>query len=256
MDYCTAGPQYASGGFIADTQHRLHHQRLAAAVPRAGQQRSAAGPTRSGTRSSPASRARRPQSFPEPAVHHAADQPGDARRSPTCTSTRSATTACSCPRRARTRRARPGPTARPPAPSIPLRRFYVATPADARATINEALAAGPEPDLHARRVPRRPDDQRCSTPDTIVSAWASRRSSPTTASSRCRWPTSTGVKIAGLIFDAGPVNSPVAAAGRRPACPPPDSVPRPDGAPGRLLPHRRGRASARRPPAWWSTATT
>ena len=30
MDYCTAGPQYASGGFIADSAHRGHrHQRLA-----------------------------------------------------------------------------------------------------------------------------------------------------------------------------------------------------------------------------------
>ena len=38
MDYCTAGPQYASGGFIADSRDRLRHQRLAAAVPRPRQQ--------------------------------------------------------------------------------------------------------------------------------------------------------------------------------------------------------------------------
>ena len=38
QDYCTAGPQYASGGFIADSQTGLRHQRIAAAVPRSGQQ--------------------------------------------------------------------------------------------------------------------------------------------------------------------------------------------------------------------------
>jgi hypothetical protein len=32
MDYCTAGPQYASGGFIADSQLPARRQRLAAAV--------------------------------------------------------------------------------------------------------------------------------------------------------------------------------------------------------------------------------
>ena len=32
MDYCTAGPQFASGGFIADSQAADRHQRLAAAV--------------------------------------------------------------------------------------------------------------------------------------------------------------------------------------------------------------------------------
>ena len=32
MDYCTAGPQYASGGFIADSKLPAVDQRLAAAV--------------------------------------------------------------------------------------------------------------------------------------------------------------------------------------------------------------------------------
>ena len=32
MDYCTAGPQFASGGFIADSTPAVRHQRLAAAV--------------------------------------------------------------------------------------------------------------------------------------------------------------------------------------------------------------------------------
>ena len=51
-----------------------------------------------------------------------------------------------------------------------------------------------------------------------------------------------GVKLSGLIIDAGPVNSPVLLSVGTPA---PSSAERPRPDPGRLLPHRRGRDHAR-----------
>ena len=57
MDYCTAGPQFASGGFIADSRPAVHDQRLAAAVADPQQRGRRAGATASGTRSSRASSA-------------------------------------------------------------------------------------------------------------------------------------------------------------------------------------------------------
>ena len=88
MDYCTAGPQYASGGFIADSA-------LDGFVINGSQQQflvrdSSIGgwSNGSGTRSSPACRARRAQSFPTPAVHDARHDARCRARSRSSTSTR------------------------------------------------------------------------------------------------------------------------------------------------------------------------
>ena len=67
MDYCTAGPQYASGGFIADSNLPDRDQRLAAAVADPQQRGRRLVQRACGTRSSRASRARRPTpAFPNP----------------------------------------------------------------------------------------------------------------------------------------------------------------------------------------------
>jgi hypothetical protein len=57
MDYCTAGPQYASGGFIADS--RLPFVTARSSNGSSATARWTDGPTVSGTRSSPVSRAHR-----------------------------------------------------------------------------------------------------------------------------------------------------------------------------------------------------
>ena len=151
MDYCTAGPQYASGGFIADSPDRLRHQRLAAAVPRARQQhrrlverRLEPGLLR--RRRAP----RRSRSPRRPAVHHAGDRPRSAARSRSCTSTRRARTASSCPRCARNSVGHDlGRRARPPARSIPLDRVLRR---QARRT------------RRRRSTPRSPRARTCSSP--------------------------------------------------------------------------------------------
>jgi len=73
MDYCTAGPQYASGGFIADCAPAIRHQRLPAAVADP-QQRDRRLVER---RLEPGLRGRRGRALggelPEPAVHDPRD---------------------------------------------------------------------------------------------------------------------------------------------------------------------------------------
>ena len=99
MDYCTAGPQYASGGFIADSRSpATRGQRLPAAVPGAQQLAGRLVATASGTRSSRASPARRRQSFPQPGSRTRRSPPRRRRaRSRSCTSTRTATTSVFVP---------------------------------------------------------------------------------------------------------------------------------------------------------------
>ena len=123
MDYCTAGPQYASGGFIADSRAAVRHQRLAAAVAdpqqrgrRLVQRRLEPGLLRR------RGRARR-RGVPEPAVHDARRRPRSAARSRTCSSTTTGATTCACPPRRPTPAASPGPTAMTPGRTHPDHRL-------------------------------------------------------------------------------------------------------------------------------------
>ena len=63
FDYCTAGPQYASGGFISDSQTALSST-VRSSSSSCGTAASVAGPMASGTKSSPGSWARRPSRSP------------------------------------------------------------------------------------------------------------------------------------------------------------------------------------------------
>ena len=65
FDYCTAGPQFASGGFIADSRTGFVINGLSSSTS-CGTAASAAGPTPCGTRYSPVSRAPRRRPSPSP----------------------------------------------------------------------------------------------------------------------------------------------------------------------------------------------
>ena len=129
MDYCTAGPQFASGGFIADSKLPFVDQRLAAAVADPQQPRSGAGRTRvwnqvfAGVEGAPSD-----ADVPEPAVHHARDdagEPGEAvpvrRRAGRLQGPRAVGAAP-------TRSGTPGATAMTAGRTIPLGDFFVAKP--------------------------------------------------------------------------------------------------------------------------------
>ena len=97
-----------------------------------------------------------------------------------------------------------GPT---PGASIPINRFFVATPNDSVARINAALASGRSLILtpgvyHLDRslVVRRPD--------TVVLGIGFPTLVPTHGDTAMQVADVPGVELSGLLFDAGPVNSP------------------------------------------------
>jgi hypothetical protein len=114
--------------------------------------------------------------------------------------------------------------------SLPLSSFFVATPGTSVAAIDVALAAGKNliltPGVYNVSAPIL-----VSRPDTIVLGLGFATLVPQHGVIPMVVAPNTGVKVSGLIFDAGPVNSP-AAAGRRVGR-------RPGRDPGRLLPRRR-----------------
>ena len=168
MDYCTAGPQYASGGFIADSK--------AGTVINGSQQQwlirnSSIGGWSNGVWNQVfAGVAGRPgAALPEPAVHDAWPTTPVSREKPYLYVDADGGYNVFVPgRAARTRPAPPGRTARPRARSIPLSDFFLAKPADSVATINAQLAAGQEPAASRRACTTSTRASRSTAPDTVV----------------------------------------------------------------------------------------
>ena len=176
MDYCTAGPQYASGGFIADSQTGRRHQRVAAAVPRPGQQHRRLVERRL----EPGVRRRRgapPQSSsPEPAATRPWPPPGHAARSRSSTSTRRAVQRVRARPAARLGRHDLGERADGGHVDPDLATSSSPSPTDSAQTINAALADGQEPDAHPRASTTSTGASRSSAPTPSCSASARRRS--------------------------------------------------------------------------------
>ena len=95
-----------------------------------------------------------------------------------------------------------------PGTSIPIDRFYVAKPSDSAATINSALRTG-------RNLILTPGiyhlDQNISVtrPDTVVLGLGFPTLIPTNGNAAMTTARAKGILISGVMFDAGPVNSPV-----------------------------------------------
>jgi hypothetical protein len=95
-----------------------------------------------------------------------------------------------------------------PGTSIPIDQFYVAKPSDSAATINSALRTG-------RNLILTPGiyhlDQSISVtrPDTVVLGLGFPTLVPTNGNAAMTTARAKGVMISGVMFDAGPVNSPV-----------------------------------------------
>ena len=202
----TAGPPAATSPTPGSTA-RSARARSSSGSPATA--RSAAGPTRVWNMVFVGVAGRAGAELPEPAVHHGRAPPRSSGRSRTCTSTRPAPTRCSCRRCAPTPPAPPGPAAPRRARRCRSTSSTSPSPATRAATINAGARPGPEPAVHARAstTSTRPSTSPAPTPS--CSASASPRSSRTTASPRCTVADVDGVKIAGLLFDAGTTNSPV-----------------------------------------------
>ena len=95
-----------------------------------------------------------------------------------------------------------------PGTSIPLSQFFVAKPTDSAATINAALAQG----LNLFFTPgiyRVDQTITVTRPDTVVLGIGYATIEPVNGVVPMRVADVDGVKLAGLLFDAGPVNSPI-----------------------------------------------
>lgn len=92
--------------------------------------------------------------------------------------------------------------------SIPIERFFIATPADSAAKINEALFFGKNliltPGIYS--LDQTIEVQR---PDTVVLGLGFPTLIPETGNVSMRVETGRGVLLSGMIFDAGPTRSPV-----------------------------------------------
>jgi hypothetical protein len=98
-----------------------------------------------------------------------------------------------------------GPT---PGIAIPIGQFYVAKPTDSASTINAALRMGRNllltPGVY--NLDRSIDITR---PDTVVLGLGFPTLIPTNGNAAMTTPRAKGIMISGVIFEAGPVNSPV-----------------------------------------------
>ncbi len=205
MDYCTAGPQYASGGFIADSQtgyviNGSQQQFLVRDSAIGGWSNAVWNQVFSGVLGAP------PQSFPTP-PYTTLDTSPVTREKPflyldangqynvfvPATRYHSAGTTWS-----------DGPTA---GKSIPLSQFYIATPASSAKDINKALDKG----RHVLFTPGVYEVDKTiavKRANTVVLGLGLPTLVPQDGIvAMTVHPNRAGVTLAGLMFDAGPVNS-------------------------------------------------
>ncbi|MEN3304043.1 MAG: hypothetical protein V7603_245 [Micromonosporaceae bacterium] len=206
MDYCTAGPQYASGGFLADSVtgnivNGSQQQFLVRDSSIGTWSNAVWNQVFAGVRGAPA------QSFPNPPYTTLPTTPVSRER-PYLYVDASGRYRVFVPA-TRTRSAGPtwqnGPT---PGRSIPLSGFFLAKPSDSVATINSQLARGKNLiftpgvyDIDRSIVVRRPD--------TVVLGLGIATLTAVNGAVPLRIADVRGVDVAGIMIDAGPVNSPV-----------------------------------------------
>jgi hypothetical protein len=211
MDYCTAGPQYASGGFISDSQtgfiiNGSQQQFLVRDSKIGGWSNGVWNQVFSGVMGAPT------QNFP----------PTQTNRNPYTTLATSPVT------REKPflyidssghynvfvpalRRDSVGTTwANGPAAgsSIPIENFFIAKPADSAQAINVALARGQNV-IFTPGVYHLDRTIEIKRPDTVVLGLGFPTLVPDNGVVAMSVADVTGVKLAGLLFDAGTVNSPV-----------------------------------------------
>jgi hypothetical protein len=211
MDYCTAGPQYASGGFIADSQtgfivNGSQQQFLVRDSSIGGWSNGVWNQVFSGVEGAP------PQSFSTtpydpPPYTTLATSPLTREKPflyvdssgffnvfvPALRHDSSGTTWGS------------GPT---PGSSIPIDQFFIARPTDSAQTINAALARGQNL-IFTPGIYQVDNTIKVKRPDTVVLGLGFPTLVPSDGVIPMTVADVPGVKLAGLMFDAGPVNSPL-----------------------------------------------
>jgi hypothetical protein len=211
MDYCTAGPQYASGGFIADSKtgfviNGSQQQFIVRDSSIGGWSNGVWNQVFSGVVGAP------PQSFSttpyDPPPYTTLPSSPVTREKPFLyldSAGRYNVFVPALQRNSVGTTWESGPTA---GSSIPLDEFFVASPSDDAQAINNAFARG-ENVLFTPGIYHLDKTLKVKRADTVVLGLGFPTLVPDNGNAAMSVADVTGVKLAGLLFDAGPVNSPV-----------------------------------------------
>ncbi len=211
MDYCTAGPQYASGGFIADSQtgfiiNGSQQQFLVRDSSIGGWSNGVWNQVFSGVVGAP------PQSFSttpyDPPPYTTLDSSPVTREKPFLYVDSSGNFNVFVPALRHDSAGTTWGSGPNPGSSIPIEQFFVANPSDDVQAINNALARGQNL-IFTPGIYQLDRTIKVKRADTIVLGLGFPTLVPNGGVVAMTVADIPGVKIAGLMFDAGPVNSPV-----------------------------------------------
>ena len=208
MDYCSAGPQFASGGFMADAKvtgnivNGSQQQFFVRNSDIGGWSNGVWNQVFAGVNGAPA------QSFPSPNPYTTLSTTPVSREAPYLSLDASGNYQVFAPS-AQTASAGTtwanGPT---PGLAIPISKFFIATPTDSAQTINAALGSGRNliltPGIYSLAQPIS-----VTRPDSIVLGLGFPTLIPTNGNAAITTASAKGILISGLIIDAGSTNSPV-----------------------------------------------
>ena len=208
LDYCSAGPQYASGGFLADSQYQggtvingSQQQFFVRNSNLDGWTNGVWNQVFSGVVGAPA------QSYPNPTYTTLTSTPVS-REKPFLTIDATGAYSIFVPALERNSTGNTWSSGTTAGQSLPISRFFIANPATPVEQINEALLFGKDliltPGVYQLKRPIN-----VLYPNTIVLGLGLATLVPQTGQEALTVTDVDGVKISGLIFDAGPVNSPV-----------------------------------------------
>jgi hypothetical protein len=208
FDYCTAGPQYASGGFIADTQTKggtiINGSQQQFYVRNSnidGWTNGVWNQVFSGVIGAPA------QSYPNPTYTTLASTP-ISRERPFLYQDAQGNYNVFVPAVQLNSVGTSWSTGTTAGQSLPISSFFIANPSTSTQAIDQALANGQNliltPGVYAldRAI-------QIEHPDTIILGLGFPTLVPQTGKEAIRAVDGDGIEVAGLIIDAGPVNSPV-----------------------------------------------
>ncbi len=206
QDYCSGGPQYASGGFIADSEtgfviNGSQQQFFVRNTSVGGWSNGVWNQVFSGDLGVPA------QSYPNPTYTTLVSTPVS-REKPFLTVDASGSYSVFVPALARNSTGTSWASGATAGQLLPLSRFFIAKPGTPVEEINEALLFGKDL-LLTPGVYNLNRSINVLYPNTVVLGLGLATLVPQKGSPAITVTDVDGVKIAGLILDAGPVNSPV-----------------------------------------------
>jgi hypothetical protein len=206
MDYCTAGPQYASGGFIADSKTGMitngsQQQYLVRDSSIGGWSNAVWNQVFAGVQGAPT------QSFPNPAYTTLATNPSSREKPYLVFDPASNKYSVFVPDARTNSTGTTWESGQTPGHAIPLSSFYLARPGDSVKTINNQLARGKNliftPGVY--NVNRSIEVKRA---DTVVLGLGVATLTAVNGAVPITVADVKGVDIAGIMIDAGTVNSP------------------------------------------------